>query len=222
MSCKTFHSSLKLKELSAVPLSCPVFHQLCYAHSLWGFSLIPFSRSGSPLNSLSVQAVETGKTYSSFLISLVPIPHHQCFPLCPENCQCGATLCVEEELLWVAHPGPWVGERDNRRSRLQYKAGLRGHILTPCKKQSSRIWVQQGGKVPILCLRGWKISTVSEVVFPLCWYLTYRPSKQTLQSKHYPYCKLTPGSCNFLSLAGNYSNTVCTFMPKSPTTKAEN
>lgn len=168
MSCKTFHFSLKLKELSAVPLSCPVFHHLCSAHSIWGFSLIPFSTSGSPLNSLSVLAVGRGKTHSSLLISSHLISSHSpsaVLPSLPRKLPVWSDpVCWGRAALGGTS---WTLERDNRRTRLpqaashaclQYKAGLQGHILTPCKKQSSRSWVQQGGKVLTPCLKGWKIS----------------------------------------------------------------
>lgn len=172
-----------------------------------------------PLHSPGLgQGVGTGKTYSSLLISLLPIPHQQCFPLCPENCQCGAALCVGEELLWVARPGPWAGERDNRRSRLpraashtclQYQAGLQGHTLTPCKKQSSRIWVQQGGKVLIPCLRGWKISSLLARWCFLCadiWHTDLANRLSKANTTHIASWLLEAAiSCPWLALTGMLS-----------------
>lgn len=171
MSCKTFHFSIKLKELSALPLPCPVLHHLCSAHSVWGFSLIPFSRSGSPLNSLSVQVAGTGKTDSSLFI-----PCQQCFPLCPENCQCTPTLRVGEELLWVAYPGP--GERDNRRTRLPRAASHlslvegrspRAHPDTLQKAEQQELGAAKREGPDTLSKR-MKNITVSKMVLPLCWY----------------------------------------------------
>lgn len=110
---KTFHFSLRLKELSPVPLSCPIFHHLCSAHPFWGSCLLPFSRSGSSLNSLSVLAVGRGKKHSSLLI-FSPSPPAVLPSLPSKSPVWSCPVCRGEELLWMARPVPRVGGRDNR------------------------------------------------------------------------------------------------------------
>lgn len=111
-AAKIFHLSLGLKELSAVPLSCPIFHHLCSAHLFWASALLPFSRSESSLNSPSALAVGRGKTHPHFY--LFPFPTSSAFLSAQQTASVELPCVSGEELLWVACPVPWVGGRDNR------------------------------------------------------------------------------------------------------------
>lgn len=80
-----------------MPLSCPIFHHLCSAHSFWGSSLLPFSGSGSPLNSLSVLAVGRGKPRSSLIFCPSP---SAALPSQPNKLpEWSCPVCRGEELL---------------------------------------------------------------------------------------------------------------------------